>query len=225
MAILFRTTFLPIIRSLTKEVLGGYNLGGFKGFVGTETTWTLPSGKTINIQKWTTTSPNTSGRLAPWVMASVIDEPTYKNQFYMGYAEWQPVSGVMDNTQWNSSAGSPNVQQYTQGTLLSTFSAQATLSRSPVNNVAPVLSGSTTSASGQATCNTGTWVGGTIVYSYQWYLESGVGTGVFNAVNGATASTWTITASNTGKKMYCAVKATDSSGSTVANSNQVAITG
>lgn len=225
MTTLFRTTFLPIIRSSTKTVVGGLNLGGFKGFTGAETTWTLPSGKTINIQKWTTTSPNTSGRLASWIMAMVIDDVAYKNYSFQGYAEFQTLAGVMDNTTWLSSSGSPNVQQYSPGTLLTTLSAQATQSRAPINNVAPVLSGSTTSASGQASSNTGTWVGGTISYTYQWYLETGVGTGVFNAVGGATASTWTITASNTGKKMYCQVKATDSSGSSTANSNQVAITG
>lgn len=225
MATLFRTTLLPIIRSSTKTVVGGLNLGGFKGFKGDETTWTLPSGKVIPIIKWNFTGPNTDKSAAAWVMAMVIDDTNYKKKFFMGYPEFQELSGVMDNTQWNSASGSPNVVRYTPGTLLTTLAAQSTQSRAPINNVAPVLSGSTTSASGQASSNTGTWVGGTISYTYQWFLETGVGTGVFSAVGGATAANWTITASNTGKKMYCQVKATDSSGFSTANSNQVSITG
>lgn len=224
---LFRTTFLPIIRLATKTVVGGLNLGGFKGFKGNETTWTLPSGKTVNIVKWTTGSPNTSKQRAAWVMAMVIDEPTYKKQFYMGYAEFQDLAGVVDHTQWNSAAGSPNVVQYTPGTLLSTFNAQATQTRPAINNVAPVLSGSTTSASSTAATSNGTWVtgDGSVTFTYQWMLETGVGTGIFSAVGGATAATWAITAGNTGKKMMCTVKGTDSVGNSTANSNQVTITG
>lgn len=227
MAALFRTTFLPIIRAATKTVVGGLNLGGFKGFKGNETTWTLPSGKVVNISQWTTGTPNTNKQRAPWVMAMVIDEPTYRKQFHMGYPEFQDLAGVMDHTQWNSSSGSPNVVQITPGTLLTTFAAQATQSRPPIANVAPALSGSTTSASGQATTSNGTWVtgDGSVSFTYQWMLETGVGTGVFSAVGGATAVNWTITAGNTGKKMMCAVKGTDTIGNATFNSNQVTITG
>ncbi len=225
MTVIARATIIPVIRLATKTVVGAYNLSGFKGFLGNETTYTLPSGKVINIQKWTPDRPNLYSANAPWVMATVIDEPTYKSDSWQGYLEIFRIGDMMDSTQFVAATGLPQRISHTNGTLFDLLSFSSTVDRAPVNNVSPVAAGSTASG-GVATCTTGTWVGGTISYTYQWYMETGVASGVFAAATGAGNATasYTVAAGSNGKKIFCRVKATDSSGFTTADSNQRTMT-
>ena len=82
----------------------------------------------------------------------------------------------------------------------------------PVNTVAPVVSG--TAQVGQTlSCTTGTWTGiATITYAYQWQY------GTTN-IPSATSSTYVISATYVGQTIRCEVTATNPAGSTLANSN------
>jgi hypothetical protein len=225
MAKISRATIIPVIRSATKTVVGAYNLGGFKGFLGDETSYTLPSGKVITIQKWTPDGPThvVGHERAEWIMACVIDEATFKSDSWQGYLEIVRMSDLMDSTQFVAATGLANRVVHTPGTLIDLLSFNTTIERPPINNVSPVAAGSTI-ATGTATCTDGTWVGGTIVYSYRWFLETGVASGVFAAISGATANTHVIASGGTGKKLFCRVTATDENGATSADSNQRTIT-
>lgn len=226
---LFRTTLIPIIRLRTKAIAGGYSLGRFTGFDGTETTFTLPSGKIINVVKWTPTSANQTSvkggigtTRAKWFIACTIDEPTYNQQFHKGYAEYIPMEQLLDNTRFVAGGGIQRID-VTPGTLLNSMAPSATVNQPPICNADPLVAGSTASG-GTATVTTGTWAGAAPTFAYQWMLETGVSAGTFAAVGGATANSWVITASNTGKKLYCAVTATDVDGSRTQSSNQVTLT-
>lgn len=77
----------------------------------------------------------------------------------------------------------------------------------PINSVAPGITG--TAQVGQTlTCSTGTWLTGreTISYAYQWKADG-------EAIDGATSSTYTLTADEQGKVITCVVTATNASGS------------
>ena len=225
MAEISRVTIIPIIRSATKSVVGAYNLGGFKGFLGSETSWTLPSGKVIAIQKWIPNTANVMKNRATWFMATVITEAVYKSKSWEGYAEIVRMESLEDSTQFSAANGLPNRVIHTRGTLIDLMAYNTTVERQPVNNVSPVAAGSTASG-GVATCTTGTWVGGSITYTYQWYMETGVASGVFAVATGTgnATSSYTIAASSNGKKIFCRVKATDVNGFTTADSNQRTIT-
>ena len=87
----------------------------------------------------------------------------------------------------------------------------------PVNNVAPVVSG-TPNVGQTLSCTTGTWSGvGTITYAYQWQRD-GVNIG------SATASTYLLVGADAGTTVRCVVTATDNDGSNSANSNGLAVT-
>ena len=85
----------------------------------------------------------------------------------------------------------------------------------PTNSVAPVVSG-TTGLGDVLSCNTGTWVGTSITYTYQWQRD-GVD------IVGATASTHTIVALDQGENITCLVTATNSAGFNSQVSNTVAV--
>ena len=86
----------------------------------------------------------------------------------------------------------------------------------PYNTAAPTITGNNFLGSVLA-ADEGTWIGlATITYTYQWYRNS-------EAINGATAETYTITASDTGKDINCLVVATNSLGSSQAFSNIITI--
>ncbi len=94
----------------------------------------------------------------------------------------------------------------------------------PSNSVAPVVSG--TPEVGQLlSCTTGTWLGTSLVYTYQWQYNDGT----WHDIAGATSSTWTIDVSgavDVGHTIRCVVTATNLAGAASANSNATsAITG
>jgi hypothetical protein len=84
---------------------------------------------------------------------------------------------------------------------------------SPVNTVAPVVSG--TAAEGfQLTVSNGTWTGDTpITFTYQWIRGA-------SNIAGATANTYTLVSADVGQQIRCHVTATNAAGSASANSNQ-----
>ena len=89
----------------------------------------------------------------------------------------------------------------------------------PVNTVAPAVSG--TAKQGQTlTTTTGTWTGGGITYLYLWY-RCDAGETNCASISGATATTYIATASDVGHYILSIIVATNSSGSSRANSNAV----
>jgi hypothetical protein len=85
----------------------------------------------------------------------------------------------------------------------------------PVNTVAPVVSGTATVGQTLSTTN-GTWTGtATITYTYQWQ-RNGVDIG------SATSSTYTLVNADAGNPVRCVVTGTNSYGNSSANSNATA---
>lgn len=82
----------------------------------------------------------------------------------------------------------------------------------PVNSVAPAITG--TAQEGQTlTCSTGTW-SGTPTYTYQWKRNG-------SNIGSATNSTYTLVTADVGQSIKCTVTATNTLGSSNADSNTV----
>ena len=96
------------------------------------------------------------------------------------------------------------------------FDTGASTVSAPANTVAPAVSG--TAQVGQTlTVTTGTWTGtAPITYTYQWQYN---GNNIPSYVTGYNSSSFTIGADWYGTQMRCVVTATNSVGSTSANSN------
>ena len=90
----------------------------------------------------------------------------------------------------------------------STSSDTSAINQSPVNTVAPSVSGSTTLGSSLSTTN-GTWTGypASFTYAYQWRRAG-------SNISGATSSTYTTVSADIGNAVTCFVTATNSAGST-----------
>lgn len=98
----------------------------------------------------------------------------------------------------------------TYGTYIS-FSSQA-----PVNTVAPVISGSGVVGQTLTTTN-GTWTGSPLpTYTYQWQRNT-------SNIIGATSSTYVLVSADAGTNVRCVVTATNTAGSSSANSNSIAV--
>ena len=90
-----------------------------------------------------------------------------------------------------------------------------TAGNAPQLSVAPAITG-TAEVGETLTCSSGTFTGDTpISYSYQWFA-GGV------AIDGATSSTYDLTAAETGKKIMCRVLAKNTAGSAQGFSNLTA---
>lgn len=197
MAEIFRTSLIPVIRESTKSIVGAYNLGGFKGFLGDETTYELPSGHEITIEKWTPTSQNSHNQRAVWIMACVITDTVYKSGSWEGYPEIVRLSEMSDETDFVGAVGLPNRVIHTKGALLDVLSYTSTIQRPPVCNVNPVVAGSV-NPGGEATTTEGTWVAGDdAVFTAQWQMETAVGSGVFANLTDEEANVYEIAKSFT----------------------------
>lgn len=87
-------------------------------------------------------------------------------------------------------------------------------SGSPVNTVAPAITGTLATGSVQ-TCSTGTWTGdATITFGYQW-KAAGVN------ISGETASTYTLVEGDEGVAITCVVTGTNGVGNSSATSNTI----
>lgn len=89
----------------------------------------------------------------------------------------------------------------------------------PENSVAPTVSGTPTQGQ-MLTASTGTWVGQSITFAYQWQRCDAAGTNCGN-INGATNQTYLLAAADVGHKLRVTVTAKNSIGSNSANSSAV----
>ena len=86
----------------------------------------------------------------------------------------------------------------------------------PVNTVVPAIGG--TAQQGVAlTAFPGVWTGGGISFAWQWQADA-AGNGTFANISGATAQIYTPVADDVGNRIRLIVTATNSAGSTSANS-------
>lgn len=91
----------------------------------------------------------------------------------------------------------------------------------PANTVAPAVTG-TANVGETLSCSTGTWTGTEpITYAYQWQ-RSDDGVTAWTNIAGATASTYAVPNADYQKYLRCVVTATNSAGSSSANSNVTA---
>jgi hypothetical protein len=90
----------------------------------------------------------------------------------------------------------------------------------PANTALPAIAGTLT-AGRALTASTGTWTGSPTGYAYQWQDCNTLGEGCLN-ISGATASSYTLDASDVGHTIRVVVTATNSGGSTRATSAQTA---
>lgn len=86
----------------------------------------------------------------------------------------------------------------------------------PANTVAPLVSGIAWEGH-LVSCSTGTWTNGPTSYGYQW-TRGGTN------ISGATSSAYTLVSSDVGTSVLCKVTATNTAGSTTANSNTISPT-
>jgi hypothetical protein len=99
--------------------------------------------------------------------------------------------------------------------ILQTFAYGRAFSIIPANTVAPVVSGTATVGQTLSTTN-GTWSGiPTPTFTYQWQRAG-------SNIGSATASTYVLVAADAGSTIRCVVTATNTVGSTSANSNSTA---
>lgn len=96
-----------------------------------------------------------------------------------------------------------------------TLAVAALLAAGPTSTGRPVVVGALEQGA-RLTATAGTWVGtGAIAYAYQWY-RCGPNGGKCASIHGATRSTYTLVAADTGKTIGLTVRATDSTGTTSA---------
>lgn len=92
----------------------------------------------------------------------------------------------------------------------------------PVNTVAPVVSG-TAQVNQVLSCSEGTWIGfGTITFTYQWYLNTG-GSGF--PIPDATQSTYTCKLADLGYSIHCVVTGSNVYGTGEGTSNNSDVVG
>lgn len=106
----------------------------------------------------------------------------------------------------------------TPPTAAGVSAADAVAVATPVNTVAPAVTGTPTLAQ-TLTCAPGTWVPAANSYTYQWYYYPDT------VVAGATAATRVLAAGDVGKRMFCRVtgKLTSGGGSSPKDSNVTAL--
>jgi hypothetical protein len=102
-----------------------------------------------------------------------------------------------------------------QGSASAT-SASVTIVSTPVNSVAPTVTG-TVAVGSSIRCDPGTWTGSP-TFSYVWLLDG-------KAISGVTASSYTPAASDAGHAVACRVTGTNDAGSAIATSAGVVVGG
>ena len=124
-----------------------------------------------------------------------------------------PVYGLSPATNYTFRVAAKNSAgtgvQSSSSNLITTYA-------SPVNTVAPFVSG-TTKFGSTLSSTTGTWTGtAPISYTYQWQRSG-------SNISGATSSTYTLVQADIGNQLKCRVTATNTYGSSTANSNTTAL--
>jgi hypothetical protein len=102
------------------------------------------------------------------------------------------------------------------GGIVSATSNSVAISRfAPTNTATPAISG-LPFAGATFTCTQGAWTDAPTGYAYQWLRDS-------TAISGATSPTYVAAVADQGHSLSCEVTATNSGGSTSANSNAIAL--
>lgn len=133
----------------------------------------------------------------------------------------QSNTGVAPNTQLSNANNfttpvnwtNPSTANYaTELSCALTLLVGGALPESPINSVAPAISG-TLMVGNVLSCTTGTWSGTpTPTYTYQWYRDA-------TPISGATANTYTTVNADAGANITCTVTATNTAGVQGATSN------
>jgi hypothetical protein len=117
-----------------------------------------------------------------------------------GTTAQRPSSAVNGMFRANSNFGSFEV--YVNGAW-----DNVTAVTTPINSVAPVVSGSTT-VGGNATVTTGTWNNSPTSFAYQWRANT-------SSISNATSNVFTITSTQIGANLSCNVTAINAAGSNI----------
>lgn len=144
---------------------------------------------------------------------------TYTYQWQRGTTN---ISGATSSTYVVQSADAGNTLRCVVtatnavGATSANSNSTASVTQAPVNTVAPSVSG--TAQVGQTlSSTTGTWTGtpASFTYAYQWQRSG-------SNISGANSSTYVVQSADVGSTLRCVVTATNSAGSTSANSNSTA---
>jgi hypothetical protein len=109
------------------------------------------------------------------------------------------------------------------GPTRATSSVTVPVAGPPAASAPPAISGSA-SVGGVLTATTGTWAGSPTSFAYQWQRCDAAGLSC-TAIDGATASAYTVDAADSGSTLRVAVTASNSHGSATAVSAQTAVVG
>lgn len=185
---------------------------------------------------WQTSPPDCSGCTSPFVIVRplIIGDPLVGNSLSVDNGTWGGTLPITYSYQWYANGtpilGATNdnldlVSNYLGQTIkcevtalnicgsASSDSNNVTVVSAPINTIANSISGNNYEGEVLTTTN-GTWSGtATITYSYQWYRGS--------TPIGTNSSTYTQVSADAGYDIKCAVTATNSYGSAVANSNLI----
>jgi hypothetical protein len=196
--------------------------------------WTVtpPSGVPVNSQPPTITGTAQPGQTLTEVNGTWSNGPTsYAYQWEdcdSAGNNCQPISGATGSTYKLTSAdiGSTIVVTEAASNSLGAGAPVASshtqvVTATPVNTQLPVISG-TTAQGYTLSVSTGTWTGGALTYTYAWGQCDATGQNC-GVINGATASTYTLTAANVGHEIQVKVFAHNSAGSTTAKSQPTAV--
>ena len=179
-----------------------------------------PSPTPVNTVAPAVTGTLTAGSTLTSTTGTWTNSPSsYTYQWY--YSTNTPISGATSST-YVTQTGDVGDSIYCQVTATNTYgSASANsntvgpvISLTPVNTVAPAVTGSLTLGA-TLTSTTGTWTNSPSSYTYQWYYSTNT------PISGATSSTYVTQSGDVGDSIYCQVTATNTYGSTSANSNTV----
>lgn len=140
---------------------------------------------------------------------------------------YNPVFDTYTTPIYGTRALPKHVMEFYQGVTAAYYRQAAPLSTEvrPVNTVVPALSGTVSSGS-LLTCSTGTWSNTPTSYSYRWISQRDntvtTGTPYFLYLDqdppfqvGIDANTYTLQASDVGKRIKCMVTASNASGASV----------
>lgn len=122
---------------------------------------------------------------------------------------------VVSSTGAYAAAGSMTSADW--AAVIGTFAVTAVTP--PANTVAPAVTGTTTVGQTLSTTN-GTWTGSPTSFSYQWQRDN-QGGGSYSNIGSATATSYMLVDADDACNVRCVVTATNSGGSTAANSNSV----
>lgn len=114
--------YLPIYALESKRILGVLNLGGNETFVGNETTFELPSGLSVAIQRIVPQQSNIRP-VNPEFMAAVFNHEQVRTEAYRGFPEFVPLSdtqfsNIAPSSWWSAASGTGPILHHTNGLVI-----------------------------------------------------------------------------------------------------------